>query len=375
MKMKLLTKATSVIALAVAAQANAGVVTSSGDDLVLSTNSGLKVKTVGGDKSFQIGGRIQYDYADIDLNGNNLVKDAYIRRARIFTKGHSGDWAYKAQFNLDDDRGKTKRKGGTVEDLYIRYTGFDFADITVGKQKAPFGLEELTSSKDISALERSASTGLFVAGRQTGIQLSGAADNFTYAFGIFEANEEVLENDALTDLPDDDAESLAYVGRATFAPINEKGSVLHLGAGFIAADDNSQNFRLKDVYNLEAGGVAGPFHVQAEFFDGELAGEDVDSYYIQAGWILTGESRPYSKGKFKRVKPKAGESAWEVITRYNDGSGDFEELGEVDAKSYLVGLNYYQGNVRLGANYTTIKEDTTDNDVDIFQMRIQYVYD
>ena len=373
--MKFLLKLTSAITLAVAAQANAELVTSSGDELVLSTNSGLKVKTANGEKSFQIGGRIQWDYADIDLNDNNILKDTYIRRARIFTKGHSGDWAYKAQFNLDDERGAVKRKGGTVEDLYIRYTGFNFADITVGKQKAPFGLEELTSSKDISSLERSASTNLFVGGRQTGIQLTGNIDNFTYSFGVFEANEEVLEDGVLTDLPDDDAKNFAYVGRATFAPINKEGKVLHLGAGFIAAGENSQNFGLKDVYNLEAGGVSGPFHVQAEFFEGELAGQDVDSYYIQAGWILTGESRPYSKGKFKRVKPKAGEGAWEVVTHYNDGTGDFEELGEIDAKSYLVGLNYYQGNVRLGANFTSIEEDTTDNDVDIFQIRIQYVYD
>jgi phosphate-selective porin OprO/OprP len=376
MKMKLLTTTASVLALAIAAQANAGVVTSKGDDLVISTKSGLKVATADGNTSFAVGGRIQWDYADIDVNGNNVVKDTYIRRARVFFKGHNGDWAYKAQYNLDDDRGVAKRKGGTVEDLYIRYTGFDIGNITVGKQKAPFGLEQLTSSKDITALERSASTSLFTAGRQTGIQFNGNSGMFTYALGVFEANEEVLESGEFLDLPDDDAESFAYVGRATFAPINDEGNVLHFGAGFIAADDNSQNFQLKDVYNFEAAGVVGPFHIQAEFFDGELAGQDVDTYYVQAGWVITGESRPYKKGAFKRIKPNSDSGAWELVARYNDGSGDFEQFDEVEAKSYLFGVNWYAtNNVRIGANYTTIEEDATNNDADIFQMRIQYVYE
>jgi phosphate-selective porin OprO/OprP len=378
MKMKLLTTATSVLALAIAAQANAGVVTSKGDDLVISTKSGLKVATADGNTSFAVGGRIQWDYANIDVNGDNVINDTYIRRARVFFKGHNGDWAYKAQYNLDDNRGVLKRKGGVVEDLYIRYTGFGkAANITVGKQKAPFGLEQLTSSKDITSLERSASTVLFTAGRHVGLQLHGATGMFSYGIGAFEADKEFIDSDGKffdkdDNGNDDGAGSIAVVGRVTAAPINEDGSVLHFGAGFIQAPDDSQNFRLKDVYNLEVAGVAGPFHYQAEYFDGT----DADSYYAQVGWVLTGESRPYKKGVFKRIKPKSDSGAWELVARYNDGSGDFGELSDAEAKSYLFGVNWYAtNNVRIGANYSTIEADSTNNDADIFQMRIQYVYE
>jgi phosphate-selective porin OprO/OprP len=78
---------------------------------------------------------------------------------------------------------------GPAEDLYIRYLGFgSTATVTIGKQKEPFGLEQLTSSKDISALERSAMTERYTPGRSGGIQLSGKGDNWTYGIGYFEAD-------------------------------------------------------------------------------------------------------------------------------------------------------------------------------------------
>lgn len=371
--MKLLTTAISVLVLSIAIPTNAGTVTSEGDDIIISTKSGLKVATANGDMSFAVGGRIQWDYSNIDVNGTNVINDSYIRRARIFFKGHNKDWAYKAQFNLDDNRGELKRKGGVVEDLYIRYTGFGkAAKITVGKQSSPFGLEELTSSKDISSLERSASTILFAGGRHYGVQVHGAAGMFTYGIGAFEADKAFLaNNDEYIDIVDDDAASIAIVGRVTAAPINENGNVLHFGAGFIEAPDNSQNFRLKDVYNIETAGAAGPFHFQAEYF----SGTDANAYYTQAGWVITGENRPYKKGVFKRIKPKGDSGAWELVTRYNNGSGDFGEFGDVDAKSYLLGVNYYSGSVRIGANYTKISEDSTGSDANSLKVRFQYVFE
>jgi|TARA_B110000902_G_C14294445_1_gene582616 phosphate-selective porin OprO/OprP len=58
-KIKILIATASLLALAITAQANAGTVTSKGDDIVMSSNSGLKVATADGDKSFAIGGRLQ----------------------------------------------------------------------------------------------------------------------------------------------------------------------------------------------------------------------------------------------------------------------------------------------------------------------------
>ncbi|MCX2980723.1 ATPase [Halieaceae bacterium IMCC14734] len=342
------------------------------------TGSGLKVASIDGDKSFAIGGRLQWDYANIDINGENVVNDTYIRRGRIYLKGQSDDWAYKTQLNLDNNRGGLFRRGGTVEDFYVTYKGFgSTANITAGKHNAPFSLERLTSSNDMTALERSASTNFFIFDRQVGIQFHGKSGMFTYGVGAYEAEAALFDSgDPIEDLGSQD---LAIIGRLTAAPINNDGNVLHFGAGFVHTTEESKRFGLKDVYNIEAAAVLGAFHVQTEYFNGQLATEgssEVDTYYLQAGWVITGESRPYKDGKFKRIKPTGDYGAWEVLARYNDGDGDYEGLGDREAKSYLVGINWYANNrVRIGANYAMIEEDVTGQDADIFQTRLQYVFD
>ena len=160
------------LAISAASAAQAGNVTTSGEDLVIDTDSGIKVKVSDNSASFQLGGRIQWDYDATQSDDNGVdTTDFDVRRSRLYAKGHFGDWAYKTQFNVAESDGAD---GGTAEDLYIRYMGFgSAATVTIGKQKEPFGLEELTSSKDISALERSAMTERYAPGRSGGIQLSG----------------------------------------------------------------------------------------------------------------------------------------------------------------------------------------------------------
>ena len=175
------------LAISAASAAQAGTVTTSGKDLVIDTESGINVKTSDKSASFQLGGRLQWDYDATQSDDNGVdTTDFDVRRARLYAKGHFGDWAYKTQFNVAESDGAD---GGTVEDLYIRYLGFgSAANLTIGKQKEPFGLEQLTSSKDISALERSAMSERYTPGRSGGIQLSGKGDNWTYGIGYFEAD-------------------------------------------------------------------------------------------------------------------------------------------------------------------------------------------
>ncbi|EGG98718.1 Phosphate-specific outer membrane porin OprP Pyrophosphate-specific outer membrane porin OprO [gamma proteobacterium IMCC2047] len=70
----------------------------------------------------------------------------------------------------------------------------------------------------------------------------------------------------------------------------------------------------------------------AEYYDGEVeapdavAGSDdleVDGYYFQAGYILTGESRKYKTGSaaFDKVKP-GKDGAWEIFARYDEMNAD-----------------------------------------------------
>lgn len=358
---------------AVATTAHAGTVTTEGPDIVIDTDGGLEAATVDGKASVELGGRLQWDYDATEAEDYDIDRqDLDVRRARLFVAGHVGDWAYKAQFNIAESDGAD---GGNAEDLYVRYLGFgDLANITVGKQKEPFGLEELTSSKYISALERSALTEFYAPGRNAGIQLHGKGANWTYGIGAFEADGD----------GGNDFENLGWTGRATFAPVNAEQMVLHVGGGFttreVDLDANPMTDEEFDAYNLELAGVFGPFHAQAEYFDGEestdFGDSDFDGYYLQAGWIITGESRPYRDGIFRGVEP-SGEGAWEVILRYEDGFGSYSDVGltSTEGEQTTFGVNYYANkNVRLGASYMSGEEDDTGFEGDEFRARVQFAF-
>lgn len=348
--------------------------------------SGFKVET--GDVSLSVGGRLQYDIDMFDgeaFSGtDDSGSDSELRRARIFVSGKiAKDWSGKVQANFSDDG------SANLEDAYIQYNGWDGVDLTLGKQKEPFGLEEQISSKDITAIERTMITNALAPGRNYGVSLGGGSNEFTWKFGIYDRGEE--GNNIAT----------GFSGRVTTAPIATKDEVFHLGFGYTqsrlagntygeadqrlelhTADEKVGSSSLLGesimAYNLEVAYAAGPFHAQAEYFDGEVDGgnwtadTDIEGYYAQAGYILTGESRPYSKGVFKRVKPKGDAGAWEVFGRFSS-----YEPGTDEAEAFTIGLNYYaNAAVRIGLNYVSgdMTEGGVNKDGDALAVRFQYVF-
>jgi phosphate-selective porin OprO/OprP len=327
----------------------AGVVTTDGSDLVVNVKGPIEVKTSDGNYSAKLGGRLQWDYNYAELNGVADEDDFSVRRARLYLSGNIKDWSYKVQFNVGNDN------GGTHEDLYIRYNGWGKqAVVTIGNQKEPFGLEQLESSKDISYLERSAVTEAYAPGRKEGILFSGQRGAMTYALGVFE--------------DDNESDGTAVTGRVTYAPIKSSDHVLHFGAAHSNRDNDL------DITGLEAAYVKGPFHLQSEFISSEEKNTSREGLYLQAGWIITGETRPYKNGVFKRIKPGNSSGAWEVVVRYEDGDGAYsdEELGSTDATSYGIGVNYYLNKfIRIGATFTDAKDNINDDDGSEFRARIQ----
>lgn len=356
------------------------------DEASAKAGSGFKVKT--DDVSLSVGGRLQYDIDMFDgeaFNGtDDSGSDSELRRARIFVSGKIGkDWSGKVQANFNDQDSEAN-----LQDAYIKYTGWESADLTLGKHKEPFGLEEQTSSKDITAIERTMIINALAPGRNYGASLGNASDDFSWKFGVYDRGEEGGNI------------ATAFTGRMTFAPVVSKDEVFHLGFGYTQSrlagnsyGDADQRLEIHTAnekigsssivgesitaYNLELAYSAGPFHAQAEYFDGEIDGglapdTDIEGYYAQVGYILTGESRPYSKGVFKRVKPKGDAGAWEVFGRFSS-----YEPGTDEAEAFTVGLNYYaNAAVRIGLNYVSgdMTEGGVDKDGDALAVRIQYVF-
>ena len=145
---------------------------------------------------------------------------------------------------------------------------------------------------------------------------------------------------------------------------------------------------------LEVAGVFGPFSAQAEYFnadvsrDNNMSDVDFDGYYAQAGWFITGESRPYSgkSGKFGRVKPKSpfdlkkgGTGAVELVARYENldlnDAGAGVTGGELDI--ITGGVNWHiNNNVRLMANVIDVDTDdnavVADDDPTVYNFRAQW---
>lgn len=353
----------------VTTSAHAGQVRTDGQDIILSTKGGLKLETEDKSASFQIGGRLHWDYTQDETNtaanGNRTADDFDARRARIALRGHFNDFEYKAEFNIAE----SGTSGGSVEDLYVKYNGFgEMANLTIGKQRVPFGMDVLTSSNDISLLERSAMTERYTLGRSAGFKLSGRGmdKKFTYGVGVFEA-----DGDGANDFEDQ-----AVAGRVTFAPILTKTSVLHFGAGYqtIGAVNPADE---TDTMNFEVAGAYGPFHAQAEYYDSDVGPQNFNGYYAQVGYILNGGgTRPYSNGVFKRVKAVPG-GTWEVTARYEEGDGRFNDVGLafIDAQQVSLGLNYYMNDsVRIGVSYMDAESNTNSDNGNELRMRLQFTY-
>ena len=224
--------------------------------------------------------------------------------------------------------------------------------ITVGRQKEPMGLTQLASSKDMSLLERTGAVEAFTPNRSNGIVLEGAYNDIFYAAGIFE--------DEFTGTGTSD---YAVTSRVASPVINNGDNLVHLGVSYTSRADSV------DGYGLEAAITSGSLHAQAEYLSQDNNGTTLDGYYVEGSWVLTGESIPYSKGVFGRVKPTKASGAWELVARYESGDGDYGDLNLspdndnlTDADAVSIGVNWYPTNfIRIGLNYTD-GEDNNSND-------------
>jgi len=88
----------------------------------------------------------------------------------------------------------------------------------------------------------------------------------------------------------------------------------------------------------------------------------MDGWYADAAWTITGESRKYKQGKFYQVDPakkfslkNGGWGAWELATRYSAVDMDSQDNNLRGGKisNITVALNWYlNNNLRLMGDYT-----------------------
>jgi phosphate-selective porin OprO/OprP len=368
---------------------------------VIVNKGGLQAKSRDKEFAVKIGGRIQVDSAWYDEDGSEMGNGTELRRARIHIQGYMfRDWGYKFSYDF------TGTGKGGIKDALISYNGFDHVQLKVGSFKDPFMLQEQTSSKYITFTERSL-LDIFASGRHIGFTAATKHKHWTATAGFF-------GDSASTAIKGKD-EGWSASGRLTYAPINEKTRVIHLGVASDyreVGDEGKVRFKQQPETHIsgtnivdtgviefadntlkvgaELAIVEGPFSLQSEYIwtrvDREHGGADLDydGWYAQAGYFLTGESRRYKQGKFGGVSPKSvvgrgGFGAWQLAARYSSIDLNNRDVDGGEADSVTVGINWFPTpTLRFSGNYVNVLDvkggSHHGEEPSLFQVRGQWAF-
>ena len=380
-------------AIAIAMTAAIGVTAQSADnDIKLTWKDSLRMETADGKNKLRIGGRIHWDNAFSSDDDYTSDGDTF-RRARLYVSGQIQErYDFKMQYDFAKGDAAFKDVNFGIKGLPV------LGNLRVGQFKEPFSLEEHASSNDIPVIER-ANLNSLVPSRSAGLMIYNnyADQRITGAVGLFRGNDDKWGNY--------EGDGYAATARLTGLPYkNDDGSqLLHLGVGYSHRDDESATYKFSSDHSLapstkhkisdvddtsliglEAALMLGSFTLQSEWAEADIdavAGGNLDGYYVQASYILTGETRSYdsSAGAFKGVSPgskfldNGGLGAWEATLRYSNL--DYTELADGDeVDSFTVGLNWYLNkNVRALFNYTNADLENGE-DGDVFATRFQIAF-
>lgn len=324
-------------------------------------------KNVSGEKwKSKFGGRIMGDYvmwANQDTGYLDRFGDFQnymeFRRMRMFLSGEGyGVYIYKLQLDFEPEglRGVSD-SAVSIKDVYVGMKDVPYlGTVYLGHKKAPLSMEELTSSKYITFMER-ALPNVFAPGRQVGLTSLNTTpgEAIGWGSGIYFEDIDDVDHERVAD-----AQGLQLVSRLWGTPYYCEGGrhLFHWGVAGAWSEDanNSVRWRARPEIHegrrtitsgrffsnehyttqCEAALVWGPVSLQGEFFynSADTVNGDLDFYgaYAQASWFLTGENRSYQRdsGAFGRVKPftnfwvvpgsdgvDVGWGGWELAARWS----------------------------------------------------------
>jgi len=357
--------------------------------------------------TFKVGGRILVDHMMIDQDPLHIASfgnAANRTRFDSFRLNAEGDiWEnvdYKAEIAFGEQGTNTDRP--TAKDVYMTFKELAILqNVRIGHFKEPFSLDQLTSARFITFMERSL-LDAFAPARNIGIMEFGNVfpdETLSWYTGIFRSE---IDDDAVDEL--EDSADFSWTSRVAWNPFYDEPSggryLSHLGAAYsfrrygdntvTVARDHEMNFIFPlgtpvainflggpavladevQELDVEAALIYGPFHTQAEWLHVTLDSPteaDFNAAYWEVAWFLTGEHKGYKKSmhvmdRTKVLEPffsvRTGEGvcrgwgAWELAARYsyidaNDGGVNGGRVGDV-----TFGLNWYANDYcRMMFNY------------------------
>lgn len=358
-------------------------------------------KTADGNFSASLRALVQYDsayYAQGHLPpGIDFSSGSDFRRARL---GFSGtlykDWSYEFLYDL----GGSGVESASIASAYLQYDGLAPVHLRVGAYPTPESFEDSTSAADLLFLERAQPVDLerSIAGSdgRDGATVFAYDDNYFAALsytgglvgesGVFDEEQNLVGRAAYRFILGDDVNfaigaDSTYVIRPADLTAGHEGLETERLRERPELNVDDQGIRLIDTgtisanhmftYGLEATGnwqslygQGGYFHYTVDRRDSPLSNPDFDGWYMQASWVLTGESKPYrpERGAYGSPSPadefsfdKPGWGAWELAARYSvlnlnfDAGlpGTVQPLDGVrggEQKIWTAGLNWYPNN-------------------------------
>jgi len=340
-------------------------------------------------------GVLQMDAAYFAQDTTNIatvgdMQDVFgFRRARLAA---FGDVSETVSYIIEMDFAGPGRP--SFKDVWAELHQFPvLGNVRLGYWRMPFGMDELTSVRELTFLERPLGFA-FAPFRQVGagFQDTNASQTATWELAGFK-----FPTDFFGDSQGDRGYGMA--ARITALPIygDDGARLLHVGLGysFLNPGNGTAQFQSPPEYvgpfvgtngnvvsvpsfvdtgavtashyqlfNAEAGGEIGSWYMQSELRYAVIdqtggPAATLPAFDLQSGYFVTGEIRPYNRtaGVFGRVKPihKFGEEGWgalEVAARYSyiDLNGPGFEGGRLN--DLTVGVNWYLNQfTRLQFNY------------------------
>lgn len=360
-----------------------------------SVEPGAGAQTASADRMFSISlsGRIHVDAYAFDRDRVEVAGGTDLRRARLTVQGRAGSWEYK----IDHDFAAARPKDG-VRDVYVARK-IAAGMLTIGHFKPYRSMEELTSSNEITMMERpfASASGLY-RGRQYQYGIGFLSGNDSYTAGVSVFNLRGAAGSA--------NDGVGVAARLSLVPIRSEQGLLHLGASLShenAASD-TPNLSARATYagrggpsqsiattgvgsgksvesaGLELAGTHGPLYLQSEYLRarfGQASGvaQDVDAWYVMGSWMLTGEHKPYKArtGVFGSPRPAATGGAWELTARYDRIAN--RSLAEHGVRAAIIGVNWYVNrHVRAMFNYTRGSNDVTGDRTNQYALRAQVIF-
>jgi phosphate-selective porin OprO/OprP len=352
-------------------------------DLTGRSDDGLLLfQSADGKFKFELDGRINIVAAMYMGSENPLSNGMEVRRGRLGLKPVWGDWS--AQFDIDFTGVEAE-----IKDMWIAYGGFKNMLITLGNHKGQFSVEEVTSSRYLTFIERGLPNA-FAPDRRIGLSIAKWGKNWRVFAGVF--GEEAANADETTT-----NEALNYNLRLNYLPLFKDKAFLHIGAAYghstpNAADGGTVRFRARpethvedtrflstgkiknveswDEYGLELAASFGPVLVQGEYMSVTVNRKTgspkatFSGYYAFASWMVTGEKRPYNVEEGEpagRIRPKNKKlGAFELAARVSNLNLNHAESSIMGGEGDNVTLaaNWYPyANLKFALNYVMVGND------------------